>query len=92
MSRTVCGATRPHAALFHLIVFFASIFLAIMLPASMSGAVNPPPLKLQRGWRVQSSAKVSGEGPAISSPGFHAEGWYDATVTSGLKSTEVALP
>ena len=37
MSRTICGATRPHAALFQLIVL-----LAVVSPAPLSGAVNPP--------------------------------------------------
>jgi len=71
MSRTICGATRPHAALFQLIVL-----LAVVSPAPLSGAVNPPAVRLQRGWRVQSSAKVSAAGPAISTLGFHAGGWY----------------
>jgi len=85
MLRIVCGATRPHAALFHIIAF-----LSILSPVPLSGVVNPPPLKLQQGWRVQSSAKVSAEGSAISSPGFHAEGWYDATVPSTVLAVQVA--
>ena len=85
MSRTICGATRPHAALFHLIVF-----LAVLSSSALSGAVNPPALKLQRGWRVQSSAKVSAAGPAISAPGFHTGGWYEATVPSTVLAVQVA--
>jgi hypothetical protein len=57
MTRTKCGATRPLASFLSLIVV-----LAITLPATLSGAVSPPVLKLDRGWRVQSSAKVSAEG------------------------------
>jgi exo-1,4-beta-D-glucosaminidase len=64
--------------------------LAITLPATLSGAVSPPVLKLDRGWRVQSSAKVSAEGPNISSPGFRTEGWYDATVPSTVLAVQVA--
>ena len=85
MSRTICGATRPHAALFQLIVL-----LAVVSPAPLSGAVNPPAVRLQRGWRVQSSAKVSAAGPAISTLGFHAGGWYEATVPSTVLAVQVA--
>ena len=47
-------------------------------------------LKLQHGWRIQSSANVSAQGPAISSPGFHTEGWYEATVPSTVLAVQVA--
>jgi exo-1,4-beta-D-glucosaminidase len=90
MSRTICGATKPHAALFHLVVFFAIIFLAILSPAALSGSVNPSAIQLQRGWRVQSSAKVSADGPAISAPGFPTAGWYEATVPSTVLAVQVA--
>jgi exo-1,4-beta-D-glucosaminidase len=56
----------------------------------MSGAVNPPSLELQRGWRVQSAAKIKAEGPVISLPGFHTDGWYDATVPSTVLAVQVA--
>ncbi|MGO9305390.1 MAG: glycoside hydrolase family 2 protein [Candidatus Korobacteraceae bacterium] len=85
MSRTKYGAIKPHAALFHLIVL-----IAISSLAPLSGAINPPSLELQRGWRVQSSAKVRAEGPAISSSSFHTEGWYDATVPSTVLAVQVA--
>lgn len=85
MPRTLRSVSKVHAALFHLV-----IFLAILSPEALSGAVNPPALELQRGWRVQSSAKVSAEGPAISSPGFHTEGWYEATVPSTVLAVQVA--
>ena len=85
MSRTKCGATKPLATFFLLIVF-----CPMMLPTAPSGTVNPPALKLQRGWRVQSSAKVSADGSAVSSPGFHTEAWYDATVPSTVLAVQVA--
>ncbi|MGO9089033.1 MAG: glycoside hydrolase family 2 protein, partial [Candidatus Sulfotelmatobacter sp.] len=85
MSRTIYGATGPHGALFHLIVF-----LAILSSSALARAVNPTAIKLQRGWRVQSSAKVSADGPAVASPGFHTEGWYDATVPSTVLAVQVA--
>jgi exo-1,4-beta-D-glucosaminidase len=85
MSRIVCGATRPHGALFHLIVF-----LAVLSSSALSGSVNPSAIKLQRGWRVQSSAKVNAEGPAISAPGFQTAGWYEATVPSTVVAVQVA--
>jgi len=36
-------------------------------------------ITLQDGWAVQSSAKVSGGGEQVSSPGFDASGWYKTT-------------
>ena len=86
MSRTIPGATRPHGALFHLII----VFLAILSSSALARTVNPTTIKLQRGWRVQSSAKVSADGPAVSSPGFHTEGWYDANVPSTVLAVQVA--
>ncbi len=37
---------------------------------------------LHAGWLIQSSAKVGTDGAAISSVGYHPEGWYAATVPS----------
>src|SRR5208283_2146007 len=85
MSRTIYGATRSDGALFHLIVF-----LAILSSSALARAVNPTEIKLQRGWRVQSSAKVSADGPAISLPGFNTEGWRNATVPSTVLAVQVA--
>ena len=82
MSRTIYGAIRPPALLI--------VLLAIVSAVPLSGAVNPPAVLLQRGWRVQSSAKVSAEGPAISSPGFRTEGWYAASVPSTVLAVQVA--
>jgi len=85
MSRTIYGATRRYAALFRLIVF-----LAIVSAAPLSGAVNPPEVLLQGGWRVQSSTKVNADGPTISSPKFPTDSWYDATVPSTVLAVQVA--
>ncbi|MGO9864879.1 MAG: glycoside hydrolase family 2 protein [Terriglobales bacterium] len=82
MSRTIYGAIRPPALLI--------VLLAIVSAVPLSGAVNPSAVLLQRGWRVQSSAKVSAEGPAISSPGFQTKGWYEATVPSTVLAVQVA--
>ncbi|MGO9538973.1 MAG: glycosyl hydrolase 2 galactose-binding domain-containing protein [Terriglobales bacterium] len=85
MLRTIYGATRSHGALFHLIVL-----LAVLSSSPMARASNPTEIKLQRGWRVQSSTKVSADGPAISSPKFPTEGWYEATVPSTVLAVQVA--
>ncbi len=85
MLRTIYGATSSHGALFHLIVL-----LAILSSSPMARASNPTEIKLQRGWRVQSSTKVSADGPAISSPKFPTEGWYEATVPSTVLAVQVA--
>jgi len=82
MSRTIYGAISPPAPLI--------VLLAIVSAVPLSGAVNPPAVLLQRGWRVQSSIRISAEGPAISSPGFQTKGWYEATVPSTVLAIQVA--
>jgi exo-1,4-beta-D-glucosaminidase len=44
-------------------------------PAELHGR-----LALERGWMIQSSARVASAGAAISTPGFSTDGWYPATV------------
>lgn len=44
---------------------------------------------LRKGWTIQSSADVSQTGAALSSPDFHARGWYDATMPSTVLSALV---
>src|SRR5208282_915866 len=82
MSRTIYGAIRLPAPLV--------VLLAIVSAAPLSSAVNSPAVRLQRGWRIQSSAKVSADGPAISLPGFNTEGWRNATVPSTVLAVQVA--
>lgn len=42
----------------------------------------PQRIELSRGWSLQSSARVTAAGAAISSPGFATPGWYRTTVPS----------
>ncbi len=71
-------------------IFFAIFLITITSPTVFLGTVNPPPLKLQSGWRVQSSMKIGADGSAISSPGFHTDGWYKANVPSTVLAIQVA--
>jgi exo-1,4-beta-D-glucosaminidase len=56
----------------------------LWLAASVLFAFGPPaqsgPLALREGWTIQSSAKVSAKGDAVSKPDYRPEGWYVATV------------
>jgi len=90
MSRTLRCTSGIQAALFRALTSLAIFLIMIMSPTALSGTVSPPALKLQRGWRLQSSAKVNAEGPAISSPGYQNEGWYKATVPSTVLAVQVA--
>jgi exo-1,4-beta-D-glucosaminidase len=90
MPKTLRCTSGIQAALFNPIMFLAIFFITIVSPTALSGTVSPPALKLQRGWRVQSSTKVSAEGLAISSPGFPTAGWYEATVPSTVLAVQVA--
>lgn len=49
------------------------------VPAAGGG---PERIELSRGWSLQSSARLTAAGAAISSPGFAVQGWYQVTVPS----------
>ncbi len=46
-------------------------------------------LDLREGWAIQSSAKVTGGGEAVSKPGFATTGWHRATVPTTVVSALV---
>src|SRR5439155_23699606 len=54
------------------------ILAALAVPALLAAA--PSPLVLRTGWTLQSSAKASPGGEALSRPGLSTEGWYSITV------------
>jgi exo-1,4-beta-D-glucosaminidase len=64
--------------------FFAtSSFVAVLLAASMIAAPvsrADGDITLREGWTVQSSAKVSAGGEAVSTAGLDASSWYKASV------------
>ena len=73
----------------------ASVLMILALGGSLAGTVpapqaEPERIELSRGWSLQSSARVTAAGPAISSPGFAAEGWYAATVPTTVVAALVA--
>ncbi|HXY38907.1 MAG TPA: glycosyl hydrolase family 2, partial [Vicinamibacteria bacterium] len=75
----------------------AAVHLAVLTgflapPAAAAAATAPVParMKLQRGWTLQSSAKVTETGERISSPSFQATGWYKTTVPSTVVGAQVA--
>ena len=47
-------------------------------------------LELREGWAIQSSAKVTAGGEAVSQPGFATAGWHRATVPTTVVSALVA--
>jgi len=57
---------------------FAALFAAAAILAPISRADGD--ITFRDGWAVQSSAKVSAGGEAISAPGFDASSWYKASV------------
>jgi len=53
------------------------------LSAKAAGQTQPATIGnrlLREGWQIQSSARVSAEGKAVSSEGFEPKGWYTTTV------------
>ena len=58
-----------------------SAVLALLLWTAVSTPAQEQQM-LHAGWLIQSSAKVGTDGAAISSVGYHPEGWYAATVPS----------
>jgi exo-1,4-beta-D-glucosaminidase len=70
--------------------------------AVWAAIVGPPPcaaatstaatarIVLDRGWALQSSRKVAEGGERISSPSFHATGWYRTSVPSTVVAAQVA--
>jgi exo-1,4-beta-D-glucosaminidase len=70
----------------------ASLLLPLLATiGSWAGAAEPGwPLQLREGWRLQSSAKVTAGGDALSQPGFDTTGWHPATVPTTVVAALVA--
>ncbi len=69
----------------------ASLFWIVCCSA-VAGAALPQygPTMLREGWRLESSAKVTADGAAISQPGFSASAWYPAAIPSTVLAALVA--
>ncbi|MER6950629.1 CBM35 domain-containing protein, partial [Nonomuraea sp. NPDC000554] len=67
--------------------------LATVTPATATPAVTAGSSAALAGYKIQSSAKVSDSGAAISTPGYAASGWYPvgprSTVLAGLLENKV---
>ena len=50
-----------------------------LIPPCLASAI-PEPMEISSGWKLQDAAKVTQNGTEVSSAGFHADGWYAATV------------
>ncbi len=61
---------------------------ALLLAAAVSLPAAERTL-LRKGWTIQSSADVRDTGDAISLPGFHPRGWYEAVMPSTVLSALV---
>ena len=57
---------------------------AVAKPAQVSPQASAvaPPLQLETGWALQSSAKVTAPGSTLSTPGFSPKGWHKVSVPS----------
>jgi exo-1,4-beta-D-glucosaminidase len=66
----------------------ASVGAALIAVGSSAVAA---PLALDKGWNLQSSAKVQAKGDAISRPGFSADGWHTITVPNTVVGALVEI-
>jgi hypothetical protein len=55
--------------------------LAVLLGGALASAAEDLRLALRDGWAIQSSARVTAGGEALSRPGFATAGWHPATPT-----------
>lgn len=63
----------------------------MLLPTSAAyGTDDSTLVPLDRGWEVQSSAKVADSGEIISSQAFQPQGWYNTNVPSTVVAAQVA--
>ncbi len=67
----------------------AVCFLTIGATAPLRAASLPAPMELSTGWQLQDSAKVTGTGAVVSSPGYKPEGWIGATVPGTVLTSMV---
>jgi exo-1,4-beta-D-glucosaminidase len=70
----------------------AAVALTVSCAALTGGAASAAELRLElrEGWTIQSSAKVTPGGEAVSRPGFVTSGWHRATVPTTVVSALVA--
>jgi len=70
----------------------AAVVLAVSCTALPAGAASSAefPLELREGWAIQSSAKVTSGGEAVSRPGFATRSWHRATVPTTVVAALVA--
>ncbi|MGH9523369.1 MAG: glycoside hydrolase family 2 protein, partial [Terriglobales bacterium] len=54
------------------------------MSCSAFAAPRPGSLRLENGWRLQSSCKVESKGDVISTEKFNPQGWYNAAVPGGV--------
>jgi exo-1,4-beta-D-glucosaminidase len=64
--------------------------LAVLLGGAIASAAEDLRLALRDGWAIESSAKVTAGGEALSRPGFATAGWHPATVPTTVVSALVA--
>src|SRR5215470_5896696 len=60
-------------------IFSVALSLASFLPLAPASRADGATV-LRDGWKIQSSAKISGGGEQISTVGFSTEGWYSTSV------------
>lgn len=72
-------------------LLIACIVLAGISPHFVYASTNDlAPVRLHRGWRMQSSQKVRGTGEVISSFGYPVSGWHEIEVPSTVLAGQVA--
>ena len=64
--------------------------LCAVMTGGLGSRVAEVRLDLREGWAIQSSAKVTAGGEAVSRPGFATAGWHRATVPTTVVSALVA--
>src|SRR5262249_45851119 len=69
--------------------FVAVCAALVAAAASPVAAESPAVLSLERGWTLQSSAKVRDGGAVLSSAAYEPKGWYAVTVPSTVVAAQV---
>jgi exo-1,4-beta-D-glucosaminidase len=91
-SRQECGDFRRRAEGFFMKTLRILLPFFSLAMAAAQSALQPAPaltLPLREGWTVQSSAKVTATGEAISSATFQAESWIEADVPTTVVAAQV---
>jgi beta-galactosidase/beta-glucuronidase len=68
-----------------------SVFFLVTIPvfAAHAASAPPAPVILGTGWQLQDIAKATQPGAQVSSPAFHTDGWYAASVPGTVLTTLV---